>query len=142
MNLQKNQESTKEHNSKFQKLKFVVTSVSSCQYKFSNSTYLAKKKTRTAKILVFVNLMSTTSNVIVSVKVNAKKWFNWNSKTNSNSTDWLRKLDLLFQICPKDGATRKNEMELLATLFFFYVLFRPKNFVHPFPVISQKLCVV
>jgi hypothetical protein len=36
MNLQKNQENTKEHNSKFQKLKFVVTSVSSCQYKFSN----------------------------------------------------------------------------------------------------------
>jgi DNA-binding NarL/FixJ family response regulator len=57
MNLQKNQESTKEHNSKFQKLKFVVTSVSSCQYKFSNiAKYLpSQKKTRTAKILVSVN---------------------------------------------------------------------------------------
>jgi hypothetical protein len=46
------------------------------RFRVRNSTYLAKKKTRTAKILVFVNLMSTTSNVIVSVKVNAKKWFN------------------------------------------------------------------
>jgi SH3-like domain-containing protein len=34
INLQKNQESTKEHNSKFQK--FVMTSVSHCQHNFSN----------------------------------------------------------------------------------------------------------
>jgi hypothetical protein len=36
INLQKKQESTKEHNLKSQKLKFVITSVSSCQHKFSN----------------------------------------------------------------------------------------------------------
>jgi hypothetical protein len=35
MNLQKNHESTKEYNSKFQKLKFVmITFVPRCQYKF------------------------------------------------------------------------------------------------------------
>jgi hypothetical protein len=36
MNLQKNHESTKEHNSKSQKLKFVMTFVSRYQYKFLN----------------------------------------------------------------------------------------------------------
>jgi hypothetical protein len=36
MNLQKNHESTKEHNSKSQKLKFVMIFVPRCQYKFSN----------------------------------------------------------------------------------------------------------
>jgi hypothetical protein len=35
-------------------------------------------------------------------------------------TDWLRKLDSLFHICPKDGTTKKNEMELVATLFFLF----------------------
>jgi hypothetical protein len=34
--LQKNHESTKEHNSRSQKLKFVMTFVSRCQYKFLN----------------------------------------------------------------------------------------------------------
>jgi hypothetical protein len=36
MNLQKNHGSTKEHNSKSGKLKFVITFVARCQYKFSN----------------------------------------------------------------------------------------------------------
>jgi hypothetical protein len=36
MNLQKSQESTKEHKSKYQKLKFAMIFVSSCQHKFSN----------------------------------------------------------------------------------------------------------
>jgi hypothetical protein len=36
MNSQKNHESTKEHNSKSQKFKFVMIFVSRCQYKFSN----------------------------------------------------------------------------------------------------------
>jgi hypothetical protein len=31
-------------------------------------------------------------------------------------TAWLRKLESLFHICPKNGATRKNEMEFLATM--------------------------
>jgi hypothetical protein len=35
MNLQKTQENTKEPSSKSQKLKFVMTFVSSCQHKFS-----------------------------------------------------------------------------------------------------------
>jgi hypothetical protein len=37
ISLQKNEESTKEQNSKSQKFNFVITSVSSCQYKFSNN---------------------------------------------------------------------------------------------------------
>jgi hypothetical protein len=41
----------------------------------------------------------------------------WNKRKKRN-TDRLRKLDLLFHIYPKDGTTRKDEMELLATLFF------------------------
>jgi DNA-binding NarL/FixJ family response regulator len=74
MNLQKNQESTKEHNSKFQKLKFVVTSVSSCQYKFSNiAKYLpSQKKTRTAKILVSVN-QSLQRQTLLSVSKSMRK---------------------------------------------------------------------
>jgi hypothetical protein len=36
MTLQKNHESTKEHNSKSQKLKFVMIFVPKCQYKCSN----------------------------------------------------------------------------------------------------------
>jgi hypothetical protein len=36
MNLQKNHESTKEHNSKSRKFKFVMIFVSRCQQKFSN----------------------------------------------------------------------------------------------------------
>jgi hypothetical protein len=76
MNLQKNQESTKEHNSKFQKLKFVVTSVSSCQYKFSNiAKYLpSQKKNSYSQNFSIRKSKSTTSNVIV--KVNAQNGFN------------------------------------------------------------------
>jgi hypothetical protein len=31
-------------------------------------------------------------------------------------------LDSLFHICPKEGTTKKNEMELLATLFFYVIM--------------------
>jgi hypothetical protein len=41
---------------------------------------------------------------------------------NCSNTDRLRKLDSLFHICPKDGTTKKNEMELLATLFFYVIM--------------------
>jgi hypothetical protein len=43
LNFQKNQESTNVHNLKSQKLKFVMTSVSSCQHTFSNMGSTAVK---------------------------------------------------------------------------------------------------
>jgi hypothetical protein len=42
-------------------------------------------------------------------------------------TEWLRKLDSLFHICPKDGTTRKNEMGIADNIGLFYVTMLSKN---------------
>jgi hypothetical protein len=49
--LQKNHESTKEHNSKSQKLKFVMIFVSTCQYKFSNIGSTAVKCRKQTQVM-------------------------------------------------------------------------------------------